>query len=154
MSTVKVQSISEGLTQILYSSLKEQQAITVNAQFTQKGFSNFFYSVLCLSCASHACIYLRGLLILLLSASNLSCDYLVMIYGNELMGGCRVSWWLWFPIFKNEPANECWAFKIYFKKFIQFFSLLPMVFLPSCFTIRNKSQDRSLLQKGLSLSVL
>lgn len=53
------------------------------------------------------------------------------------------------PNFWNCLANECWAFKIYFKSLSSFFSLLPMVsFLPSCFTIRNKSQDRSLLPKG------
>lgn len=53
------------------------------------------------------------------------------------------------PNFWNCLANECWAFKVYFKSLSSFFSLLPMVsFLPSCFTIRNKSQDRSLLPKG------
>lgn len=53
------------------------------------------------------------------------------------------------PNFWNCLTSECWAFKFYFKSLSSFFSLLPMVSpLPSCFTIRNKSQDRSLLPKG------
>lgn len=62
-------------------------------------------SILCLSCASHAWTW-GSSLILLCSASNLPCEYLMMFDGKELMGGCRISWWLWFPIFEIAlPIN-------------------------------------------------
>ena len=119
MSTVKVQSISGGFnSDTLFLSLRVVGNKSECSVYSKRFLSFLLFCPLPFLCTP--CLYILegSSLILLLSASNLSCDYLVMIYGKELMGGCRVSWWLWFPIFEIALPMNVGLLK--FILFIQF----------------------------------
>lgn len=126
----------------------------MNAQFTQKGFSHFFYL------SSAFLVYPMPVLdgsslILILSASNLSHEYLVIIYEKELMGGCRISWWLWFPIFEIALPVNVGLLKFILKVYpVSSHSCQWFLPYPPASPLKTKARIDLFSQKGLSLSVL
>lgn len=83
-----------------------------------------------------------------LSSISLYSKFIIWIFSDisekELVGGCRILWWLWILTFQNYFTSHL-SYKTHKKCLASFFLLLPMVaFLPCCFSIRNESHNRSL----------
>ena len=94
-------------------------------------------------------------LILILSASNLSCEYLVIIYEKVLMGGYRISWWLWFPIFEIALPVNVGLLKFILKVYpVSSHSCQWFLPYPPASPLETKARIDLFSQKGLSLSVL